>query len=148
MLINCGNGSSFIIQNIFTDLSDTFDEGLLKIEDKWILSKYSTLIKDTHAAIDNFNFSAIFSGLYRFFWDDFCAYYIEICKPYLYGKLGSTEEINNKKWLLFTILTGTIKLLHPVAPFITEELFSILKEKSNSLTFPEGSLFFQLEETF
>ena len=142
------NAASFAIGNIFDGEIGDYSDTALKLEDKWILSKYSHTILNAHRAIDSFNFATLSSTLYHFFWDDFCAYYLEICKPYLYGKLGSEEEKNNKKWILFTVLTGVIKLFHSIAPFITEELFSILKEKAAGLSYPDHPLIKQLEETF
>lgn len=142
------NGSSFVIQNIFTYLTADFEEQSFKVEDRWILSKFSKAIESAHAAIGSFNFSDLSSNLYDFFWNDFCAYYLEISKPYLYGKVGSEKEKNTKKWLLFTILTGVIKLYHPVAPFITEELFSILQDLQKGITYPNHPLLLQVKETY
>ena len=142
------NASSFVIQNIFKAPFKNFCEENLKLEDKWILSKFSRAIKSAHASIDSFNFATLSASLYHFFWDDFCAYYLEICKPYLYGKIGSEQDISNKKWVLFSVLTGIIKLFHPIAPFITEELFSILKEKAKDLSYSDHPLLQQLKATF
>jgi valyl-tRNA synthetase len=64
---------------------------------------------------------------YDFFWKEFCAYYVEIAKPILFGKKGSPEERKNKQKLLVIILLHAIRLIHPMAPFITEELFQRLK---------------------
>jgi valyl-tRNA synthetase len=140
------NASSFVIQNISSDLSGNLKEELFKLEDNWILSKYSLVIKSCHEAIESFNFANLFNALYRFFWDDFCAYYIEISKPYLYEKMGSLEERQNKKLILLVILTASIKLLHPIAPFITEELFFILKEENFKLS--NHPLLNQIKEDF
>jgi valyl-tRNA synthetase len=142
------NASSFVIQNIFEGEAGDFSDKLLRLEDKWILSKFSRAIESAHASIQSFNFATLSGELYHFFWDDFCAYYLEICKPYLYGKLGTEEEIANKKWILFTVLTGALKLFHPIAPFITEELFSILKDKAQNLSYPDHPIVKQLEVTF
>jgi valyl-tRNA synthetase len=86
--------------------------------------------------------------LQSFFWDDYCAYYLEISKPFLYGKIGSHEQVSTKKWILLYTLTSFIQLLHPIAPFITEELFSILKELVNKVYFPEHPLSKELKATF
>lgn len=142
------NASSFVIQNIFQGPFGEFSEDSLKLEDRWILSKFSDAIENAHSSIESFNFATLSSSLYQFFWDDFCAYYLEICKPYLYGKLGSEEDVSNKKWILLSVLTGIIKLFHPIAPFITEELFSILKEKTKHLFFLSHSLIEGLAATF
>lgn len=142
------NASSFVISNIFDGLESTFDENAFKLEDKWILERFAKTIEGMHSSIEEFNFANHSSYIYNFFWNDFCAYYVEISKPYLYGKLGNETEISNKKWLLFTLLTGIIKLLHPIAPYITEELFSILKEKQKGITYKDHPLLKDLEKTF
>jgi valyl-tRNA synthetase len=66
---------------------------------------------------------------YDFFWKEFCAYYLEIAKPTLFGKIGKPEEKKNKQKLLVIVLLHAIRLIHPMAPFITEELFQRLKER-------------------
>lgn len=66
---------------------------------------------------------------YEFFWKRFCAFYVEITKPVLMGRSGTAEERVNKQKLLAIILCQSLRLLHPMAPFITEELFQNLKER-------------------
>ena len=66
---------------------------------------------------------------YDFFWKEFCAYYVEIVKPVLFGKAGTPEERTNKQKFLVIVLSQAIRLMHPMAPFITEELFQLLKTR-------------------
>jgi valyl-tRNA synthetase len=142
------NATSFVVQNIFPDLSATLSEEHFGVEDRFILSKLSTVIKEAHNCIEQCNFSFLHNTLQSFFWDDYCAYYLEISKPFLYGKIGSHEQVSTKKWILLYTLTSFIQLLHPIAPFITEELFSILKELVNKVYFPEHPLSKELKATF
>ena len=142
------NATSFVVQNIFPSIPDTIYEEAFKLEDRWILSRFAQTLDSAHQFIENFHFADLYSTLYSFFWDDFCAYYLEICKPYLHGKQGNLEEIANKKWILLWTLTGIIKLIHPLAPFITEELFSILKELVQEINFPNHPLARDVELTF
>lgn len=139
------NASSFVIQNSLEGLKPSFDEAALKCEDLWILSKFSKTIKEMHETIDSFSLSHMSQSLYNFFWNEFCAYYLEICKPYLYGKTGSEPEINNKKWILLSLLTGSLQLFSSITPFITEEIFSIIKEMSAGLEFAKHPLIDQLK---
>jgi valyl-tRNA synthetase len=66
---------------------------------------------------------------YEFFWNDFCAVYVELAKPVLFGKSGSAKTRANKQKLLALLLCNAVRLMHPIAPFITEEIFSLLKEQ-------------------
>jgi valyl-tRNA synthetase len=71
---------------------------------------------------------------YEFFWKEFCAYYVELVKPILFGKVGTQEQKETKQKILCIILCNTLRLMHPMAPFITEELFQMLKAKLSGLT--------------
>ncbi len=142
------NATSFVVQNIFPNMPGEIFPKAFKLEDLWILSRFSKVIENTHKAMESYNFADLYHGLHCFFWDDFCAYYLEISKPYLHGKEGGKEETSNKKWILLSTLTGFIKLLHPIAPFITEELFHILKEMLKGVTFPDHPLAKDVEQSF
>ena len=71
---------------------------------------------------------------YDFFWKEFCAYYLEIVKPVLFGKTGTPAHRKNKQKLLVIVLCQAIRLMHPMAPFITEELFQLLKERLKGIS--------------
>ena len=132
------NASSFVIHNIFDDIQGEYDEQKLLLEDRWILSQFSSLTKKYSDAIKETHLADLVSILYNFFWNDFCSYYIEISKPYLYDKVDDQTLIRNKKWILLKLLTGIIQFLHPIIPFITEEIFQILKQECKDLHFPEN----------
>ncbi len=104
-----------------------------KLEDRWILSKLNTTIHDVNRHLAQFSFDQAAMKAYDFFWKEFCAYYLEIAKPTLFGKIGSPEDRQLKQKLLLILLIQSIRLLHPMAPFITEELFSRLKAQYPSL---------------
>jgi len=124
------NGARFVFMNLSLtseEFQQGLDESLLQLEDRWILSKLNHIIQqvDSHLASYQFDQSAL--EAYDFFWKEFCAYYVEISKPVLFGKSGSSEHQKNKQKILTVVLCSAIRLLHPMAPFITEELFAILK---------------------
>ncbi|MCH1429666.1 MAG: valine--tRNA ligase [Chlamydiales bacterium] len=127
------NGARFVFMNLDSLSSEQLFSGINKesllLEDKWILSALNTTIKDVNTALDNFAFEQAASKAYDFFWKEFCAYYVEISKPYLFGKMGSKEQCIEKQKLLVVILTAAVRLLHPMAPFITEELFKLLQKR-------------------
>jgi valyl-tRNA synthetase len=127
------NGARFVFMNIESLTAESFARGidrkLLALEDKWILSVLSRRVQEVNEHLERYAFDKAASSAYDFFWKEFCAYYVEIAKPVLFGKSGTAEEKENKQRLLLIILCQSIRLLHPMAPFITEELFSLLKER-------------------
>ena len=127
------NGARFVFQNI-EDLSpEEFAAGIdpraLSLEDRWILSLLSGTIRSVSTHLENYSFDKAAETSYTFFWKEFCAYFVELSKPVLFGKLGSTEMRKTKQKLLVIVLCAAVRLMHPMAPFITEELFSLLKAK-------------------
>lgn len=110
------------------ELSQGIDESLLTLEDRWILFTLNSTIQNVSRHLERYEFDQAAVEAYEFFWKEFCAYYVEISKPVLFGKTNSLLERTNKQKLLVIVLCQAIRLMHPMAPFITEELFQILKE--------------------
>jgi len=131
------NGARFIFMNLASLSSKTFAEGLnkdlLSLEDRWILSLLNRTIGEVHNHLEAYAFDKAATVAYDFFWREFCAYYLELTKPLLFGKSGSDEERENKQKILVIALCAVIRLLHPMAPFITEDLFQRLKEHLNGI---------------
>jgi valyl-tRNA synthetase len=129
------NGSRFVFMNLQDLTPESFgegiDESLLTLEDRWILSLLSSTITKTNEALGSYQFDKAAMTAYEFFWKEFCAYYVEMSKPFLSGKKDPALKVNKQK-LLATILCTCLRLLHPMAPFITEELFTVLKKKLGS----------------
>jgi valyl-tRNA synthetase len=130
------NGARFIFMNLDGDspltaemFSQGLDEKLLGLEDRWILSKLNTVIDSVNKKLADYLFDQAAVEAYEFFWKDFCSSYLEIVKPTLFGKEGSPETRANKQKLLAILLCNTVRLIHPMAPFITEELFQRLKQR-------------------
>ncbi len=113
------NAARFTLMNI-EDLKE-IEIKELKLEDKWILTKYQTILKSTIKHMDKYEFNLIGSELYDFIWNDFCSSYIELSK--------SSLESNTTQSVLYIVLTGILKMLHPFMPFVTEEIFSMLPIK-------------------
>ncbi len=125
------NGARFVLMNLegLTSemLSEGLDETLLNLEDRWILSVLNRVNEEINQHLETYSFDQAALSAYDFFWKEFCAYYVEIAKPILYK--GTEAERRNKQKLLVIVLLNSIRLLHPMAPFITEELFQILKQQ-------------------
>jgi len=89
-----------------------------RVEDRWILSRMERTIASVTEKLDTFDFAHAASEAYAFFWSELCDWYLEIAKPRLYE--GEAEVSANLLWLL----ERTLALLHPLMPFITEEVWS------------------------
>jgi valyl-tRNA synthetase len=126
------NGARFVFMNLegltAEELSAGLDESLLALEDRWILSAINRINANIHHHLSNYAFDQAAALAYDFFWKEFCAYYVEIAKPYLFQKAGTTELRRNKQKILVIVLCNMVRLLHPMAPFITEELIQLLKK--------------------
>ncbi len=131
------NGARFVFMNLedltSEALSEGLDESLLSLEDRWILSALNRINLEINQNLENYQFDQAAMTAYDFFWKEFCAYYVEISKPILFGKVGTPAERQNKQKVLLIVLLNSIRLLHPMAPFITEELFQSLKERFPNL---------------
>jgi valyl-tRNA synthetase len=131
------NASRFILMNL-----DGFEgeepSGRFSLADEYILSRYASLVKGVSESYENYNFSQAAQELYSFFWDDFCDWYIEISKISLYR--GGEDEKKRVQWVLNHILNGFLRLLHPLMPFLTEEIWQLLPKTGESImisSYPE-----------
>ena len=115
------NASRFTLMNI-EDLKEVEFKDL-KLEDKWILTKYNKILKSTIKHMDKYEFNLAGAEIYDFVWNDFCSSYIELSKYNL--------ESNTTKSVLYTVLLGILKMLHPFMPFVTEEIYGMLPIKDN-----------------
>ncbi len=127
------NGSRFVLMNLegFTseELSQGLNLNLLTLEDQWILSNLNRTTVEINRCLTDYTFDKAATRAYEFFWNDFCANYVELAKPVLFGKVGTPELKANKQRLLVILLSNTLRLMHPISPFITEEIFSLLKNQ-------------------
>ena len=98
---------------------------LFALEDRWILSRLNTTIQRCTDLVEQYRFAELAQELYRFVWDDVCSSYLEIKKGVI-NRETLDDEKRNAMAILAQVLRGTIDLLHPVMPFITEELNLIL----------------------
>ena len=125
------NATRFILMNLEGQtppaLSTVKDS--LNFEDKWILSRLNLTIKTVTAELERFRFNDALRTVYEFFWNEFCDWYLEIVKPRLYEPVDQEEEDKTvAQTVLVHVLENTVKLLHPFAPFLTEEIWQGLRE--------------------
>jgi len=133
------NAFRFLALNLDPDLIETdFDPTIeikqnshIELVDCWIWSRFNHTIEQTTQALENFKFNEALDGFYSFFWHDYCDWYLELIKPRLY----QTDNIETKKLVLnlaLRILKDSMRLLHPVMPFITEEIWQHLRKESDA----------------
>ncbi len=130
------HGAKFILTNLqpekgdpltSTQLGQGLQPDLFSLEDRWILSLLAKTVKSVRHFLDTYAFDKAANLAYEFFRKDLCSCYLEIVKPSLFLKVGTIQERENKQKLLAILLCQICRLLHPMAPFITEEIFSQLK---------------------
>jgi valine--tRNA ligase len=109
---------------VYNSNKKEFNSEYLKIEDKWILSKLNTLIKDVTKLIEDYDLGIAIDKIYNFIWNEFCDWYIEICKTRIYSE--NLEERVQVNFVLDYVLRNALKLLHPFMPFVTMEIYSKL----------------------
>ena len=114
------NASRFVLMNIEGFEKKDYNLDNLTIPDKWILTKLNNTIKEVRKNFDKYEFNNAGSALYSFIWDDFCDWYIELSK---------FNMNNTTKSVLLTVLTDILKMLHPMMPYVTEEIYSMLPVK-------------------
>ena len=140
------NASRFIQMNLTIDKDKAVQlPADLALEDKWIVSKFNTLVADVTRNIDQYELGLAASKLNDFIWENFCDWYIEIAKTRL-----QTGDENVQKVLCY-VLSGAMQLLHPFMPFITETIWQALPHEGPSVmvsSWPEydEKLNFSVEE--
>lgn len=124
------NASRFVLMNLGEEkLNETEVE--YTIEDKWIISKANTTIKEVTEAMDKYDFGIALQKIMEFTRDEFCDWYIEMVKPRLYDMTNETRP--TALVVLNKILAISLKMLHPFMPFITEEIYTKLNNNIESI---------------
>ncbi len=122
------NAARFILMNIGDSEVAPGLPAELALEDKWVVSRFNTLAKAVTENLEKFELGIAVQKLYDFIWDNFCDWYIELCKSRLQG-----EGADSARRVLVWVMTGMLKLLHPFMPFITEEIWQTLPHEGEAL---------------
>ncbi len=143
------NAARFILMNLSDELTTPELPKELQAEDKWVLSKYNTLVREVNQNMEKFELGVAVQKLYDFIWDILCDWYIELTKARL--NAGGEASLSAQKVLVY-VMSNTLKLLHPFMPFITEEIWQALPHDGESIMiakYPEydEALSFAAEET-
>jgi valyl-tRNA synthetase len=132
------NAARFAIMNLQSDeLPDVqIKEDDYSFEDKWIISRLNSVTETCTNALEKYRFNEAIRTLYEFIWNDFCDWYLEIIKHRVYDTDNQEGRVVAQKVLVY-VLNNTLHLLHPFAPFMTEEIWQHLK----SITSQNKSIF-------
>ena len=123
------NASRFVMMNLTIDRCTLPGRDQLAAEDKWVLSKLNTLIKEVTENLDSYEIGVASAKVYDFIWDTYCDWYIELTKTRLNGE-DEQAKLTAQNVLCY-VLTELLKLLHPFMPFITEEIFQALPHEGD-----------------
>ncbi|MEM7007625.1 MAG: class I tRNA ligase family protein, partial [Thermodesulfobacteriota bacterium] len=132
------NASRFLVMNLEGYNPDIApSETQLSTYDKWILTKLNNTIKEVEDSIEAYEFDKAASSIYQFFWAEYCDWYLELVKPVLYG--DNADDKKRTQSVLVKVLSTALGLLHPMAPFVTEELYQRLREFGVEIKDVDGS---------
>jgi valyl-tRNA synthetase len=119
------NASRFAMMHIDVGLKHAgpIDRDALRSVERWILSRLNDTTRDVNKALATFRFDEASNAIYKFFWHEFCDWYIEMAKPVLLGRHGTDDDRKRARRVLLEVLDRSLRLLHPFMPFITEEIW-------------------------
>ena len=104
----------------------------LSLADRWIISRLQQAEKDIIHALDEFRFDHAAQALYEFVWDEYCAWYLELSKPVLWDENSTDAQKRAARRTLVKVLEATLRLAHPMMPYITEEIWQTLAPIANT----------------
>lgn len=104
--------------------------------DRWILSRLNRVAREVNDALTDYRFHEAAGTLYHFFWHDFCDWYIELSKPYVTAQESAPENTAVRRRIIY-ILERSLRLLQPIMPFITEELWQRLPHRGETICLAE-----------
>jgi valyl-tRNA synthetase len=138
------NAARFIMMN--TESFDTSHNhvssqksALRDTASRWIVSRLASVMKDINTALDDYRFNDAANSIYQFIWHEFCDWYLEMAK----SEMKSPKTAPGVRWCLMYTLDTSLRLLHPLMPFVTEEIWQTMKhgdQKPESSDQPEESI--------
>jgi valyl-tRNA synthetase len=116
------NAARYVMMNT-EDKPAFIQGGELSLPDAWILSRLQNTITAVHHAIEEYRFDLYAQAIYEFTWNEFCDWYLELSKPILMSPHSTEEQLAGTRHTLVTVLETLLRLMHPIMPFITEEIW-------------------------
>ena len=123
------NASRYVLMNATGEEGDqdcgqdNSDDYKLTLADRWIISRLQSAESEVTAAIDSYRFDLAAQALYDFVWNEYCDWYLELSKPVLWDENGDPAIQKGTSRTLVRVLEATLRLAHPMLPFITEEIW-------------------------
>ncbi len=127
------NASRFVLSNLDENMTGEFDESRLTAMDRWILSRLAQTIETVNTNLATYDMDDGMAASYRFFWSDFCDWYIEMVKPRLRLEHEDSGDRDTARNVLAYVLEATLRLMHPMIPFITEEIWQAMPHKGETI---------------
>jgi valyl-tRNA synthetase len=115
------NGARFVLMTV--EGSDLIGEAQLSVADRWIVSRLASTLAQVNQALTDYRFDFAAAALYEFTWYEFCDWYLELTKPVLQGESTTEAQKRGTRRTLVTTLEALLRALHPLVPFITEEIW-------------------------
>ncbi len=125
------NASRYVLMNLTVDETGLPELSALETEDKWVLDRLNTLIREVTENMDSYELGVASAKVYDFIWDTYCDWYIELTKARLYGE--DEESKRTAQRVLVYVLDQVLRLLHPFMPFITEEIWQAIPHEGEFL---------------
>ncbi|HBS58820.1 MAG TPA: valine--tRNA ligase [Firmicutes bacterium] len=125
------NASRFVLMNLH-DFTPGAHQPVYTLADRWIISRFNRTTAEVTRYLENYELGEAARALYEFIWNEFCDWYIEMAKSRLYSKEDAAAR-HTAQETLSTVLKGTLELLHPFMPFLTEEIWQHLPHEGNSI---------------
>jgi len=132
------NATRFVLMNLEGYAATPFDAAdvaAAPLEDRWLASRLASVSRDATRAIDEYRFAEAARILYAFAWDEFCSAYLELCKP----RLADPATRERAQGMLLAGIDTILRLLHPIMPFVTEEIWQHLREVAGTRRLPWDS---------
>ncbi len=129
------NASRFALMNLENfhvgEMTNVVPPERFSLSDRWIRGRLNQAIREVKKALEEYKFNEASHTLYHFIWHEFCDWYVELAKLYLY-KEGSEQRRNLTQQTLLEVLDATLRMLHPFMPFITEEIWQQLPRRKEN----------------
>jgi len=132
------NAARFVLMNLEGEIAPSYDPATLPLPSRWIRERLDAAAAEVNEALAGFRFDQAANALYHFLWDEYCDWYVEISKVYLADPASAPVA----RKVLVDVLESSLRLLHPMMPFVTEELWQRLPHEGESIMlapFPKGS---------
>ena len=132
------NATRFALMNLddYTSSGAHISKDDESLPDRWIKHRLNMTVSEVIKSLDEYRFNDAASGIYQFIWHELCDWYLELVKPELYGK-GNPEKRRAAQHTLLTVMMSSLKLLHPIMPFVTEEIWQTLVGDGTSIMVSE-----------